>query len=79
MLKQRSPGSHLKLSINRHTSRFLLVSLNIDAILQETTIGRRRQKLSSITDGLGLESAYGETLGRIKRQGGARARLGMGL
>ena len=59
-------------------SRFLLVSLNIDAILQETTIRGRRQKLSAITDGLGLESAYGETLGRIKKQGGARrARLGM--
>ena len=58
-------------------SRFLLISLNIDAILQETTIRGRRQKLSAITDGLGLESAYGETLGRIKRQGGARARLGI--
>jgi len=30
-----------------------------------------------MTDGLGLGSAYGETLGRIKRQGGGRARLGM--
>jgi len=30
-----------------------------------------------MTDGLGLESAYGESLGRIKRQGGARAGLGM--
>ena len=58
-------------------SRFLLVSLNIDAILQETTARRRRQKLNAITDGLGLGSAYGESLDRIKRQGGARARLGM--
>ena len=51
--------------------------MNIDAILQETTTRRRRQKLSAITDGLGLGSAYSETLGRIKRQGGGRARLGM--
>ena len=58
-------------------SRFLLVSLNIDAILQEPTIHRRRQNLSSITDSLGLERAYGETLGRIKGQGGAKARLGV--
>ena len=28
-------------------------------------------------DGLGLESAYGKTLDRIKGQGGAMARLGM--
>jgi len=59
--------------------RFLLVSLNIDAILQETTIHRRRQRLSGMTDGLGLGSAYGETLDRIKRQEGARARLGMAV
>ena len=30
-----------------------------------------------MTDGLGLGSAYGQTLGRIKGQGGAKARLGM--
>ena len=62
---------------NKFTSRFLLVSLNIDAILEETTIHRRRQKLSTMTDGLGLGDAYGATLGRIKRQGGEKARLGM--
>ena len=44
-------------------------------VLQETTIHRRRQKLSAMTDGLGLGDAYGTTLGRIKRQGGERARL----
>ena len=58
-------------------SRFLLVSLNIDAILQETTIHRRRQKLNAMTDGLGLGDAFGTTLDRIKGQGGERARLGM--
>ena len=30
-----------------------------------------------MTDGLGLESAYGETLDRIERQGGGKAKLGM--
>ena len=58
-------------------SRFLLVSLNIDAILQETTIHRRRRKLNAMTDGLGLGDAYGATLDRIKGQGGEKARLGM--
>ena len=58
-------------------SRFLLASLNIDGILQETTIHGGRQRLSAMTDGLWLESAYVETLRRIKRQGRARARLGM--
>ena len=77
MLKRQHPRTHLKLSTNRYTSRFLLVSLNVDAILQETTTRRRRQRLNAITDGLGLESAYGETLSRIKRQGGCREKLGM--
>jgi len=58
-------------------SRFLLVSLNIDAILQETTIHRRRQKLKAVSDGLGLKDAYGATLRRIKSQGGEKARLGI--
>jgi len=58
-------------------SRFLLVSLNIDAILQGTTIGLRRRKLNAMTDGLGLEGAYGETLSRIKGQGEEESRLGM--
>jgi len=46
-------------------------------VLRETTIHRRRQKLSAMTDGLGLGDAYGATLGRIKRQGGEKAGLGM--
>ena len=54
---------------DRYISRFLLVRLNIDVVLQETTIHRRRQKLSAMTDGLGLGDAYGSTLDRIKRQG----------
>ena len=66
-----------QLCTDKYIYRFLLVSLNIDAILEEPTIYGRRQKLSAMTDGLGLEGAYGETLGRINDQGGARARLGM--
>ena len=62
---------------DRYNSRFLLASLSIDAILQETTIHRRRQKLRTMTDGLGLEDAYSATLVRIKGQGGERARLGL--
>jgi len=77
MLKNGHSGSSFKLPTNRNVFRFLLVSLNIDAILQEPTIHRRRQRLGAITGGLGLGSVYGETLGRIRRQGGARGRLGM--
>jgi len=58
-------------------SRFLLVSLNIKAILQETTLHRRREKLGVVTNGLSLGDAYGATIGRIKTQEGDRARLGM--
>ena len=77
MFKQQLSGSYFELSTDRYISRFLLVSLNIDAILQETTIYHRRQKLNAMTDGLGLGDAYGTTLDRIKGQGGRKARLGM--
>ena len=69
--------SYLKFSTDRYISRFLLVSLNIDAILREATIHRRRQKLSAMTNGLGLGGAYGATLDRIKGQGEEKSRLGM--
>src|SRR5207253_5303062 len=36
-----------------------------------------RQKLNSMTDGLGLGDAYNATLDRIKGLGGEKARLGM--
>jgi len=77
MYKQRLSGSYFELSTNRYISRFLLVSLNMDAILQETTIYHRRQKLNAMTDGLGLGDAYGATLDRIKGQDGRKAKLGM--
>ena len=58
-------------------SRFLLALLSIETILQETTIYRRRQRLSAVKNGLGLGGVYETTLGRIKAQGGDKARLGM--
>ena len=58
-------------------SRFLLVSLKTKAILQETTLHRRREKLGAMTNGLGLGDAYGATIQRIKAQEGDRARLGI--
>ena len=56
--------------------RFLLVFLNIEAILRESTIYRRRERLRKMTGGLGLGDAYGATIERMKAQGGDR-QLGM--
>ena len=58
-------------------SRFLLVSLAIDAILGEVTISARREKLSEITKGNRLGDVYMTTLERIKAQNGGRSKLGM--
>ena len=58
--------------------RFLLASLNIEGILQESTMYRRRERLNKMTDGIGLEDVYGATIERIKAQGGDKSRLGMG-
>jgi len=58
-------------------SRFLLVSLNIDAILAEVTIRRRRKKLNEMTQGNGLSEAYTKTLARIKAQKGYKLVLGL--
>ena len=57
--------------------RFLLVSLNMDAILQESTLSGRRERLNKMIDGLDLPDAYGATIERIKAQGGDKSRLGM--
>jgi len=56
--------------------RFLLVSLNIDAILAEVTIHQRRKKLEEMTQGNGLSEAYTATLTRIKEQKGHKSVLG---
>jgi len=58
-------------------SRFLLASLNMDAVLAEATIHQRRKALHRITKGLGLQDAYDKTLDRIRQQGGSKSRLGM--
>ena len=67
------------LSANRYASRFLLVSLNIEAILRETTISRRRKRLDTMTNGLGLGDAYSATLERVKAQGVEKPRLGFAV
>ena len=58
-------------------SRFLLASLNMDAVLAEATIHQRRQVLHKMSKGLGLQDAYDTTLDRIGKQGGSKSRLGM--
>jgi len=58
-------------------SSFLLVSLNMDAILGEVTLHRRREKLNEMTKGECLGDAYAETLSRVKAQQGSRSKLGM--
>ena len=60
-----------------NTSRFLLVSLTMDAILGEPTASGRRRKLRAMTDGLDLKDVYGATLERINELGGEKTRLGM--
>ena len=58
-------------------ARFLLVSLNIEAILEEVTIYKRRKRLEEMTKGQELGDAYTATLTRIKSQNGSKSRLGM--
>src|SRR5437588_8943586 len=58
-------------------SSFLLVSLNIDAILGEITLHQRRKKLDEMTSGKGLGDAYAATLSRLKAQRRSRSKLGM--
>ena len=57
--------------------RFLLVSLNMTAILEETTIYDRRERLKRMTSGQGLNDAYSVMLDRIKGQTGGKLKLGM--
>ena len=57
--------------------RFLLVSSNIKAILQESTIHRREELLRKKTGGLWLGDAYNATIELIKIQSGDKSRLGM--
>jgi len=57
--------------------RFLLVSLNIDAILGEVTIRQRRKKLEEMAQGNGLSGAYAATLSRLRAQKGYKSVLGL--
>ena len=57
--------------------RFLLVSLNIDAVLEEVTIRQRKKKLDEMIQGNGLRDASSATLARIKAQKGGMSRLAM--
>ena len=59
--------------------RFLLVSLNIDAILGEVTIRQRRKKLEEMARGNGLSDAYTATLARLKAQKGNKSVLGLNV
>ena len=56
---------------------FLLISLNMDAILGEITLTQRRNKLDEVTKGDCLDGVYNEILSRIKAQQGSRSKLGM--
>jgi len=51
--------------------------LSVDAILHESTIYGRREKLIRMADGLELGDVYGGTIERIKAQAGDKSRLGM--
>jgi len=71
------PGSRYKSCADMCECRFLLVSLKVEAILRETTIHRRRNRLHAMEDGLGLGAAYEATLERIRAQEVEKARLAM--
>jgi len=58
-------------------NRFLLVSLNVNAVLEEPTILERKEKLDEMTQGNGLQGAYSSTLERIKAQSGSKPSLVM--
>jgi len=75
MYKRGKERGCLKLMADIFECRFLLASLHIEAILRETTIARRRKRLQSMKDGVGLGDAYGVTLERIKAQGEEKAKL----
>ncbi|RPA91179.1 hypothetical protein L873DRAFT_344234 [Choiromyces venosus 120613-1] len=68
--------SEIMKSISENSSDiFLLVALQIEAVLGETSIHRRRQKLHQKANG--LHEVYTATLDRINHQRGDKPRLGM--
>ena len=71
------PNTSLRCNLLTVMPSFLLVSLNMEAILGEATLTRRRKKLVKMTKGNGLGDAYTATLSRIKALEGGRSNLGM--
>jgi len=57
--------------------RFLLASLNIEAVLGGVTIRERRKKLNEMAGGNGLSDAYTATLKRLREQKGNKSVLGL--
>jgi len=54
------------------------VTLNVDAILSETSLERRKRTLQKVaTTGVDLDNVYDQTLQRISEQNGDRSKLGM--
>ena len=49
----------------------------MDAVLEDVTVYQRRQTLSRMTNGVGLDEAYSATLSRIQEQKGNKVKLGM--
>jgi len=70
-------GTRCEWYTHRWKYRFLMASLKVETILRETTIHRRRNRLSAIGDGLRLGDVYETTLGRIRAQEGEKAKLAM--
>ena len=58
-------------------SRFLVVSLIMDAVLEDATIHQRRQTLHRMANSFGLDDTYSTTLSRIGEQKKGRAKLAM--
>jgi hypothetical protein len=58
-------------------SRFLLPALQIQAVLDQTTISKRRKALLTIP--VGLESAFEITINRIRSQNSQRAEQAMNV
>ena len=67
----------LKLSTNRHISRFLAAHPNPESILREATIHQRQEwvQVQEIADGLGPNDPYNGILERFQTQGGRESRL----
>ena len=58
---------------------FLLVPLNIGAILREVAIRERGKKFEKMTQGDGFNDAYATTLTRLKAQKGHKSKSALGL